>query len=465
MKKIVIIQIILFVFLSISLAGGDEKEVKGGQEKIKSIALEYEKTALDDAAKDQLKIFLRVLPWLEKINNWQGPPRKLKIFRRRIARLLKMAAAISTDSQQKDYLNALADDISKNRFVSSPAQWLKQTNPKVDIILKQETGKNRPKLEVFILINHPELTRQAQKYIAVLDKMLDNLPKQVQSPSLDAAKVAPVLAADVAFSSQADKFLLVFPDAMKQSAGQDFKIIFFKNLLEAYSTQILKPLAEKVLAGKKAESIDAYAPFSNLLMHRLSHYLGPVFVAKQTDTPILVQRELKDLFASVEEIRADAAALYNISVLVNEKLFTEEQSRSLYLTYTIFLLAKLRASPVTAASSPDLILFNYFIKNGAFTFDINEKKLNIEVEKFKKAVKKLVVKVTQLESLGDYAGAKDFITMGKFSSASEELKILLKKVYKVPLSIKVTGFSEKVEPAPAVPGVKTEKGEKKEKRD
>lgn len=405
-----------------------EEEGKDAQTEVK---FDFGKSTLDDKSKEQLKYFLQVPPLIKKINAWEGPARSIKVFKRRIAKLLKKAADISTDTPQKDYLNALSADVKTNNFSTSSSRWLNLSDHKVDIIVKVKSQKKPQKLEIFILLKHPEYTKTAEKYTSILDKMMENIPLRERLGRIDASVISPIIVADVAFTSNPNQFVSVFPDTYAKDKVDKFKIVIFSNILESYFKKFLEPLAGQIFTKKWAERVDFNSYLSNIIMHRVSHYSGPIFINQKSDKVVLIKDRLKDLFYYVEEIRAEAAAICNTQVLIDAKLITEEQEKNIYSTYVTSLIGNLITNPESKTARNALTQFNHYIKSGGIIFDLNTNKLKIDKEQFGTSARRLMLQAAQLEVTGNYEEAQQLID-GKLASPSDELKKLLKNLTKRP---------------------------------
>jgi hypothetical protein len=432
----------------------EKKEEK--KEKKKDIQTEttfdYEKTSLDDKSKEQLKYFMQIKPLIKKINAMQGPDRNGKIFRRRISKLLKKAAEISTEEAQREYLDALAAGVKSNDFDSSSSKWLNGSGYKVDIIIKPRPGKKTRALDMYVMLKHTEYTEKARKYISILDKMVENIPVREDLAPFDISLISPIIVSEVVFSSRPDQFILVFPDNPAKDKPNEFKIVIFSNILASYFKKFIEPLAKQVFSKTVAEAVDFDSYLSNIILHRLSFYLGPIFIAQQGDGVVLIKDRLKNMFYYVEDIRAEAAAISNIQVLIDEKMIKEELKKNIYSTYVVSLLRRIILDPKGKTAMPALFQFNQLLKSGGITFDINTKKLGIDKKQLGNGVRRLTLMAAQYEKAGNYEEIERLIK-GVATNPSDELKELFENLKKEPgkahikkaktLKNKTTGEEEK----------------------
>ncbi|MCI0470927.1 MAG: hypothetical protein L0Y73_04655, partial [Candidatus Aminicenantes bacterium] len=352
-------------------------------------------------------------------------------IKEKITGLLKKAAGIALDALQKEYLEALAAAIDSGNFSASRSQWLKQTAHKVDIILAYRPANKSQKYEVYVLLQHEESTAAAVKYMSVLDKMLENIGPREQLAPLDVSVISPIIAADVIFPLKPANYVFVFPGDLAEGDEKRFKIVFFRNVLEAYFKKNVIPLAARTMMKNWADLVDFNSYLSNMIMHRAAHYLGPIFLFQDSDAVTPVKNKLKDLFRCIEEVRAESAALYNTSVLIAEKIITKEQEKNIYAAYLAWLITRFTTNPRSKSTLPALIQLNHHIDNGAIVFDLNTKKLKIEREQLGNSAKKLMQQTAQIENSGNYQEAEKLVA-GRLAAVSNELNEVLKNLEKKP---------------------------------
>ncbi|MCK4762857.1 MAG: hypothetical protein KAW12_11735 [Candidatus Aminicenantes bacterium] len=458
------------------------------------IEFDFEKAGLEKTAAEQMKYFLQVPALVRKINVAGKKGRPGKAPRKKIAALLVKAAAIAADDSQKEYLKNLAGGIISENFSDSASKWLAQPEQKVDIIIRSKKRKKKRRLEVYILWYRPEVgggtkaravaksgegsekvssgvenspqrasffpNSSIKKYTAILDKLLDNIPINETLAPVNSAAVNPIVVVDVIFAPVVSGYALVYPGISAEGAPGKFKTLIFRNRLEAYFKKSVLPLAARALTPKWAKAVDFDSYLSNRMMHRLSHYLGPVLVETGDDEIVTVKSKLKDVFFLLEELRADTAAIAGTSVLLEEELITPEQEKGIYSTHLVSLLALLLSDPGKDITKCAILQVNQLLKKGGIIFDLNSKKLEIEPKLYGGALKRLMLTAAQVELSGDYAEAKLFID-GKGSSPGNELSEVLKNLEKKPRRVRRVRKRRKKAAAPVSKETSPEKKENK----
>lgn len=176
-----------------------------------------------------------------------------------------------------------------------------------------------------------------------------------------------------------------------------------------------------------------------MLHHELSHGLGPGTITvdgRKTE----VRLELKDLFATLEEAKADVMGVYNILALIEQKEMPAELRASLEPTYVAGLFRAARFGVDEAHGQGVVAQFNYLQKKGALEFDA-QGRVRAVSEQFPGAIHDLLHDMLMLQARGDYAGTKSFLdTYGKPSQA---LRDAIGRLKDVPVDIRPIYSAEK----------------------
>jgi hypothetical protein len=431
---------------------------------------------LDETSRKQLDYFLEIASIMDTINRstfFKPYPRKSK---EKISGLLIKAAEIEADECHKKYLLALSYEVLQDNFYSPMPEWFQLEKNKAEIVflpdevhMQQElwfklfiysslTGGTVPNLpeaavstgphkifDTFIFVNDTEETQRFQEYLQRFDKLNSHVPEQTREKVVPyTVDIPPIKVAHLVYSSLPGRASIVYPDPEVFYHQGRYKIVIFKNLIDAYVECILKPLSEKVLSDHPLQSIgpDSASFLSNLVMHKLSHHLGPVFLLQpahkimdEMDRNItdrmkgmkgkegmkgmkgmtggerdserfepreiwsqkqmkgqeekkeemelkLISDTLGDSFWIIEDIKASVIAIYNTSVLIEEGLIPREEEMNIYATYLVSLVDKLRKDPANPLKAAYAYQLNFLLGNGAIGFNINTKKLSIDFALF-----------------------------------------------------------------------------------
>ena len=190
-------------------------------------------------------------------------------------------------------------------------------------------------------------------------------------------------------------------------------------------------------------SLDAY--FNEVLHHELSHGLGPGTITvggRKTE----VRHELKDLYDTLEEAKADVMGVYNILALIEEGEMPAALRRALEPTYVAGLFRSARFGVGEAHGQGVTAQFNYLQEKGALTVD-GQGRYRAVSEKFPAAVRDLLRDMLLLQATGDYAGTQRFLE--RYGKATPELLAAIGRLGDVPVDVRpVYAYAEAAGAAP-----------------
>jgi hypothetical protein len=419
---------------------------------------------LDEMSRKQLEYFLEIAGSVETMNQTNFFKPYDKESKEKISGLLIQAAEIEADECHKKYLLSLSYEVLNDRFYSRVPDWFNLEENKTEIVfLPDELHKQRElwlKLffrsfilfhptpaasaalaskvphkifDTFIWVNDKEETQRFEEYIQRFDKLDRHVPYQARERVVPyTTKIPPIKVTHLVYSSLPGWVSIVYPAPEVFYRQGRYKIVIFKNLIDAYVKCILKPLSENILSDHQLKSIEIDSAFylSNLVMQKLSYHMGPMFLLQAGDKKMvekdknitygmkgmkggesdrdrlgsrevwsqrqkagqedkkeemelkLISDTLGDSFWIVEEIKAGVLAIYNTSVLIDEGLISREDEMNIYATYLVSLLDKLRKDPTNPLNTAYSFQLNYLLRNGAVSFNINTKRLSIDLALF-----------------------------------------------------------------------------------
>ncbi|MFP5285455.1 MAG: peptidase, partial [Thermoanaerobaculia bacterium] len=232
-------------------------------------------------------------------------------------------------------------------------------------------------------------------------------------------------AGDTKAGVQTLAFNLPNDERVREAKGS--KKVLLRNTMRAKYDKILIPIAQRILdpAQVKDVSFDAY--FDEVLHHELSHGLGPGTITKN-GRKTEVRLELKELYSTLEEAKADVMGVYNILALIEKGDMPANLRRTLEPTYVAGLFRSARFGLDEAHGQGVVAQFTYLLEKGALQVDKNGR-VHAVSEKFPGALRDLLRDMLMLQATGDYEGTKRFLdTYGKPPQAMRDAIARLKDV-------------------------------------
>ena len=358
------------------------------------------------------------------------------------AALLREAAALTTNATLKNFLNKRADAFGSDDYYESDVAWMDLDSP-IDVTIgpyetyEDELFNYKAAFEAYVTLRDDAETAKLGKFSGHLQELENNLPidPRYRNPKLGAA--SPIRVVNEVFSSgegnsgvQTAAFNLPNDERVVKEKGS--KRVMLKNVQDAKFNKTLIPISKVVLepADQSALSFDSF--FTHILCHELMHGLGPhnITVEGQETT---VRKQLKDLYSSIEEAKADMTGLWALQYMIDRGIIDKGMERTLYTTYLASMFRSVRFGITEAHGRGVALQFNYLTDEGAIKFNEATGRFSVDHAKIKEGVTKLTHDLLTLEAEGSYDKAKAMLD--KFAVIRPPMQQALDKLKNVPVDI------------------------------
>ena len=393
----------------------------------------------DEAAFTSLTTVIRrqdpdlvAIPYSSAYREWLEPA---------AAAMLRAAEATDNESLRR-FLTTRADAFFSDDYYESDIAWMDLDSPVEVTIGPYETYEDglfgyKAAFEAFVTVASAEESARLERFKALLPWLERNLPIPEEHKNLDRGSESPIRVVDVLFvggDSKAGVQTLAFnlPNDERVREEKGSKKVLLRNVLRAKFDKILVPIAERVLPPEDAARVSFDAYMAEVLHHELSHGLGPGKITIDgRDTE--VRLELKELYSTLEEAKADVMGVYDILALIAEGEIPAELRDSLEPTYVAGLFRSARFGVHEAHGQGVVSQFNYLLEKGALEVDAEGRFRSVR-EKFDGAIEDLLREMLMLQATGDYAGTAEFL--GTYGVASEALLAAIDRLQEVPVDIR-----------------------------
>ncbi len=381
----------------------------------------------------------------------RGPDRKLTIvpyseaykeFLVPAAKLLREAAALTTNATLKDFLNKRADAFGSDDYYESDVAWMALDSP-IDVTFgpyetyEDELFSYKAAFEAYVTLRDDAETAKLAKFSGHLQELENNLPiePRYRNPKLGAA--SPIRVVNNVFGSgegnsgvQTAAFNLPNDERVVKEKGS--KRVMLKNVQDAKFNKTLIPISRVVLNAPDQSALAFESFFTHILCHELMHGLGPhnITVNGQETT---VRKQLKELYSAIEEAKADMTGLWALQYMIDRGIIEKSMERTLYTTYLASMFRSVRFGITEAHGRGVAMQFNYLSDEGAIKFDEASGKFSIDNSKIKASVTKLTRELLTLEAEGSYDKAKAILD--KFAVVRPPMQQALDKLKDVPVDI------------------------------
>ncbi len=358
------------------------------------------------------------------------------------AKLLREAAALTTNQSLKTYLTKRADAFGSNDYYESDIAWLDLKSP-IDLTIgpyetyEDELFGYKAGFEAYVTLTDSVESAKLTKFGQYLQELEDNLPMEARYRNPKLGPGAPMRVVNEVFSSgegntgvQTAAFNLPNDERVVKEKGS--ARIMLKNVQDAKFNKVLVPISRVVLSTAQQRDIAFDSFFTHILMHELMHGLGPhnITVDGQAST---VRLQLKDKYSAIEEAKADVTGLWALQYLIDKGVIDKQMQRTLYTTYLASMFRSVRFGLTESHARGVAMQFNYFTDEGAVKFDERTGKFSIENTKIREAVRKLTNELLTIEAEGSYDKAKAMLD--KYSLLRPPMKDALDRLKDVPVDI------------------------------
>jgi len=359
-----------------------------------------------------------------------------------VAALLREAAALTDNESLRKFLETRADAFFTDDYYESDLAWMDLDAPVEVTIGPYETYEDglfsyKAAFEAFVTVALPEESAALARFKSRLPWLERNLPIPEEHKNLSRGSESPIRVVDLVYTGgdtkagvQTIAFNLPNDERVREEKGS--KKVLLRNIMRAKYDQILAPIAERTLTAEDAAKLSFEAFFSEVLHHELSHGLGPGNIevdGRATE----VRLELKDLYSTLEEAKADVMGVYNIFALMEEGEIPTTLRAALEPTYLAGLFRSARFGLDEAHGQGVVTQFNYLIEKGAIVVD-EEGRFGVVSEDFPEALESLLKEMLLLQASGSYDGTEAFLN--RYGRATPELRAAIGRLEDVPVDIK-----------------------------
>jgi len=364
--------------------------------------------AIDDPAKTSLYTIIRrqndgilqVIPYHEE---WADQVKEA-------AELLNQASELAEDQGFKKYLKLRAEALLTDDYLASDLAWMDMKNNEIDFVVGPiETYEDalfnyKAAHESFILIKDMEWSKKLAYISSVLPQMQKSLPVPPEYKKEIPGSDSDLGAYDVVYYSgdcnAGSKTIAInLPNDETVQLQKGTRRLQLKNAMRAKFDIILKPISEILIDSSQQKHITFDAFFANTMFHEVAHGLG---IKNTINNKGTVRKALKEQASALEEGKADILGLYMVQQL-HEKGELEGDMKDYMTTFMAGIFRSVRFGASSAHGKANMIRFNFFKTNGAFTKN-EDGTYKVNYDKMDEAIRQLSYLILTLQGNGDYDG-------------------------------------------------------------
>jgi hypothetical protein len=332
------------------------------------------------------------------------------------AERLRQAAALSDSPSLRRYLELRAEALVTGDYRESDLAWMDVEDNDLDVVIGPiETYEDlllgyKAAASATLMLRDRDWSERLQRYASVLPELQRGLPVpdeyKAETPGGDAdlgAYDTLYVAGDANAAVKALAFNLPNDELVQLEKGT--RRVQLKSAMRAKFEKILVPIASVLISEEQRSHVTFDSFFANGMFHEVAHGLGIKNTLSGRGT---VREALKDHASALEEGKADVLGLYMVGALHERGELGEVDLTDHYVTFLCSIFRSIRFGSTSAHGVANLIRFNFFQEQGAFTRG-DDGRYRVDPERFPAAVRALSERLLRLQGDGDYGAVADFV--------------------------------------------------------
>ncbi len=334
------------------------------------------------------------------------------------AELLKQAAQYADDAGLKNYLLLRADALLTDNYLESDLAWMDMKTNTIDFVVgpieSYEDGLNgtRAAHSGQILVKDHEWSQRVEKFNALLPTLQKALPvadeyKKEQPAASSDNNVYEVIYYAGDCNAAGKNIAINLPNDPRVHELKGSRKLQLKNAMQAKFEKILVPIANQLIDSSQLQYVKFDAFFENVMFHEVAHGLG---VKNTINGKGFVKDNLKEYYSSVEEGKADILGLFFVNQLTTMGEYPNKNLMDNYVTFMAGLFRSIRFGASSAHGKANMVCFNFFMEQGAFSRDAQTGKYKVDFEKMTTAMNLHAKNILVIQGDGNYDAAKQLTT-------------------------------------------------------
>jgi len=408
---------------------------------------------LPEKDQEQARGFFTVIRWQAGDKGklaWVPYSQEYRPHLEHAAALLRQAATLTDNASLRKFLMSRAAAFLSNDYYPSDLDWMDLDSPLDITIGPYETYTDelfgyKAAFEAYVNLRDEKETNKLAAFAQHLQEIENNLPEAPQYRRSQLGALAPIRVVDEILSAgdgahgvQTAAYNLPNDERVVQQKGS--KRVMLKNIQEAKFQAALVPISRRVLVPAEQKDVSFEMFFTHTVAHELMHGLGPQQIKVQgRDTS--PRKELKELYAPIEEAKADVTGLFALQYMMdhNQQMglagvlpSDAAAQRQLYTTFLASAFRSIRFGLNEAHGKGTAVQLNYLLDKGGFVVN-RDGTFSVDMAKIKDAVRDLDHEFLTIEAEGNYAGAKQMLE--HYGVSRPEVQKALDRLHDIPVDI------------------------------
>ena len=358
-----------------------------------------------------------------------------------IAEKLQYAATLTDHAGFKKYLQTKAQALLTDRYFETDVAWIDMKDSPYDVVIgpfevyEDELNNIKASYEVSVEIVDREESAKLNIYTQHLAALEMYLPYDDAYKNKDARLTSAFAivndiyrGGDIRVGYQPVAANL--PNDPEVHAKKGSKKTFWKNVLQARLNKIIFPIGERLIAKDQLQYMTGQGFFDFVLMHEISHGLGPRYV-HGTRTPVNVA--LRDLYSWIEENKADLAGLHSLRYFRETGVISAEMKRQHLVSYLGSIFRTIRFGTGEAHGKAAIVSLNFLMEKGGIEYNPQTGRYRINFNRIDDAITQLTQELLTIQATGNYQRAKQL--EDKYAGTPDFVRHSLNQLKDLPIDL------------------------------
>jgi hypothetical protein len=348
---------------------------------------------------------------------------------KQIANYLEHAALLTKNDSLKLYFQERAQAVKSDNYYESDIAWMDLENNLIDTVIgpienyEDRLFNYKTAYEAAVMIKDISASKELAIYKKHLNNLEQNLPvddryKNVVQESGNRLEIVNIVYFGGDFQAGVKTIAASLPNDEKVISEKGAKKQLYKNIMEAKFDKILVPISDVLIHDSQNSLLSKDRFVSQVLLHEISHTIGPNYVVGKSLT---VRKTLREHYSVIEECKADILGIYATAYIAKIMPLTDDEIAEHYVTYTAGLFRSIRFGIEEAHGMANLIQLNFLSEKGVIHVDSAKNTYSVNLNEFHNAVSEFARILLLIEAHGNYEEALKFIeTFGHMMSETKE---------------------------------------------
>ncbi len=349
---------------------------------------------------------------------------------------LRNAAGLISHSNLRSYLLTRAETLLSGDYRKNDSEWVRLTDSPIDIVIGPYEvyadalmGLKATYESMLMIVDH-EKCSALKEIESNIDKLSELFPLPAGSVSAFGGSAPVVVVNQIYAAGEASSGVMPaafnLPNDSWVRGNVGWKQVMIYNVMKAKFNTATKAIAQRVLDKREKISFDPL--FTFVLLHEISHGLGPAYRKSGEE----VSKALSSFYSTIEEAKADTGALYLILKAGGRYGIEKYDERVLLASYLSALFRSVRFGIHEAHGLANVIQLNWFAEKGNIETDSGIYKINSNG--ILESSGELLDKLCSLEASGTLKETEDFIE--RYGKPDKSLLSTLEKLEDIPVDIR-----------------------------